>query len=450
MAFPSLATGLSAGEIPASAGSGARSNIPLRRLGPGMSTPPPAAAASSGTNNNATCSTSNNKGRAVNDQEDNKGKSEDTAGDLAEEAAGAGARRDKEATIPISNVTRVMRQVLPTRAKIADNAKTAMQDCLSRYISRVTREANQRCRQDERRTLTAEDLLWSLGNLGFGDYVEPLKLYLQKYREAEGAGDPHSSTPVVSVPHSGGTSAPSPPGFHEQAVPRVQQQLLQYLPTPQPQQQCAPTPRQQQPPQCPPRPWQQPQPQQYPPRPRQQQPSPPPPPLPEFILGLPAQDHNLSPVPPSIPQYVPELHQSPPVFPSGDGYVSSILPVGEGSSSTLFSRGDGSGSSLLLVGGGSSSTPFSTGDGSSSAAGRQDVMPPAIPLQYRSPGCPIYPFNPEAPFLEVGGPVRPPATWYGFTGGVKEMGGPSSSSDPDDPNQEAPYSFFDVIFAPFK
>ena len=88
--------------------------------------------------------------------------------------------------MPIANVIRIMRRVLPTHAKIADDAKETVQECVSEYISFVTSEANERCQQEQRKTITAEDILWAMSKLGFDDYVQPLSLYLQRYREAEG------------------------------------------------------------------------------------------------------------------------------------------------------------------------------------------------------------------------------------------------------------------------
>jgi nuclear transcription Y subunit beta len=37
--------------------------------------------------------------------------------------------------------------------------------------------------KEKRKTINGEDLIWSLGTLGFEEYVEPLKHYLKLYRE---------------------------------------------------------------------------------------------------------------------------------------------------------------------------------------------------------------------------------------------------------------------------
>ncbi|XP_010932686.3 nuclear transcription factor Y subunit B-1 [Elaeis guineensis] len=101
-------------------------------------------------------------------------------------AAGQCSVREQDRFMPIANVIRIMRKVLPTHAKISDDAKETIQECVSEYISFITSEANERCQREQRKTITAEDVLWAMSKLGFDDYIEPLSLYLQRYRELEG------------------------------------------------------------------------------------------------------------------------------------------------------------------------------------------------------------------------------------------------------------------------
>lgn len=101
-------------------------------------------------------------------------------------ASGQCAVREQDRFMPIANVIRIMRKVLPTHAKISDDAKETIQECVSEYISFITSEANERCQREQRKTITAEDVLWAMSKLGFDDYIEPLSLYLQRYRELEG------------------------------------------------------------------------------------------------------------------------------------------------------------------------------------------------------------------------------------------------------------------------
>lgn len=94
--------------------------------------------------------------------------------------------REQDRFMPIANVIRIMRKVLPPHAKISDEAKETIQECVSEFISFITGEANDRCQREQRKTITAEDVLWGMSKLGFDDYIEPMTLYLNRYREFEG------------------------------------------------------------------------------------------------------------------------------------------------------------------------------------------------------------------------------------------------------------------------
>eukprot|EP00882_Tetradesmus_deserticola_P004438 GHRQ01004683.1.p3 GENE.GHRQ01004683.1~~GHRQ01004683.1.p3 ORF type:complete len:115 (+),score=24.53 GHRQ01004683.1:253-597(+) len=100
------------------------------------------------------------------------------------EDAGAGGR-EQDRFLPIANISRIMKKALPGNAKIAKDAKEAMQECISEFISFITSEASDKCLRERRKTINGDDLLWAMQTLGFEEYQEPLKIYLQKFREAE-------------------------------------------------------------------------------------------------------------------------------------------------------------------------------------------------------------------------------------------------------------------------
>ncbi|KAG6524463.1 hypothetical protein ZIOFF_014372 [Zingiber officinale] len=133
-------------------------------------------------------------------------------------AAQTPAVREQDRFMPIANVIRIMRRVLPAHAKIADDAKEMIQECVSEYISFITSEANERCQREQRKTVTADDVLWAMRKLGFDDYLEPLSLFLHRYRELEAGGaasDPssagHRALPGLHLPkHHRSAAAPVP------------------------------------------------------------------------------------------------------------------------------------------------------------------------------------------------------------------------------------------------
>ncbi|CAA7034337.1 unnamed protein product [Microthlaspi erraticum] len=107
--------------------------------------------------------------------------------------------REQDRFMPIANVIRIMRRILPAHAKISDDSKETIQECVSEYISFITGEANERCQREQRKTITAEDVLWAMSKLGFDDYIEPITLYLHRYRELEGDRGISCSSGSVSM-----------------------------------------------------------------------------------------------------------------------------------------------------------------------------------------------------------------------------------------------------------
>ena len=60
----------------------------------------------------------------------------------------------------------------------------AIQRCVSEFISFITSEASDRCLQEKRKTINGEDILLGMLTLGFDSYVEPLRTFLTKVRDA--------------------------------------------------------------------------------------------------------------------------------------------------------------------------------------------------------------------------------------------------------------------------
>jgi histone H3/H4 len=105
--------------------------------------------------------------------------------------------KEQDRLLPIANVARIMKQAVPSNAKIAKDAKETVQECVSEFIAFITSEyhaslssfcqsfnrASDRCQQEKRKTINGEDIVWAMEALGFDQYGQLMKLYLQKYKE---------------------------------------------------------------------------------------------------------------------------------------------------------------------------------------------------------------------------------------------------------------------------
>ncbi|KEH40448.1 transcriptional activator hap3 [Medicago truncatula] len=93
--------------------------------------------------------------------------------------------KNEELCLPIRNLTRIMRRALPLYAKISQDAKATTQLCVSDFMGIITTEAVEKCNEESRKIISGEDIIRAMGRLGFEDYVGPLSLLLQNYRNHE-------------------------------------------------------------------------------------------------------------------------------------------------------------------------------------------------------------------------------------------------------------------------
>ncbi|XP_045823488.1 nuclear transcription factor Y subunit B-1-like [Trifolium pratense] len=117
-----------------------------------------------------------------------------TSGNISDSSSS----KEQDRFLPIANVSRIMKRALPANAKISKEAKETVQECVSEFISFITGEASDKCQREKRKTINGDDLLWAMTTLGFENYVGPLKVYLNNYRETEGEKS-NSSSMVTST-----------------------------------------------------------------------------------------------------------------------------------------------------------------------------------------------------------------------------------------------------------
>ncbi|XP_020400198.1 nuclear transcription factor Y subunit B-4-like [Zea mays] len=107
------------------------------------------------------------------------------------EANAGGGGKEQDRFLSVANIGRIMRRAVPENGKIARDARESIQECVSEFINSSVSSSSQRNVifpnvKERRKTINDDDIIWSLGTLGFEEYVEPLKIYLNNYRETEG------------------------------------------------------------------------------------------------------------------------------------------------------------------------------------------------------------------------------------------------------------------------
>ncbi|XP_037462516.1 nuclear transcription factor Y subunit B-like [Triticum dicoccoides] len=96
---------------------------------------------------------------------------------------GFGGVRERDRFLPIANISSIMKMAILANGKITKDDKETVRECISKFIaSSPASEASDKCQREKCKTINIDDLLWAMATLGFQEYIEPLKVYLQNYR----------------------------------------------------------------------------------------------------------------------------------------------------------------------------------------------------------------------------------------------------------------------------
>lgn len=89
---------------------------------------------------------------------------------------------DQERFLPIANINRIMKEALPKDTKISKEARECVQECVSEFIAFITCESCEITKEEKRKTINGEDIIRSMSELNFQDYIENIKYYNKKYK----------------------------------------------------------------------------------------------------------------------------------------------------------------------------------------------------------------------------------------------------------------------------
>ena len=86
--------------------------------------------------------------------------------------------RAQDRLLPLSNLGRIMKRVLPHDAKVSKGSKEAMQEMVGEFICFVTSEANDLCKEDPqpgKKTLHGAHITGACANLDLAELVAPIR-----------------------------------------------------------------------------------------------------------------------------------------------------------------------------------------------------------------------------------------------------------------------------------
>ncbi|VDP06322.1 unnamed protein product [Soboliphyme baturini] len=93
------------------------------------------------------------------------------------------AEKAEDLNLPVSVVTRLIKDVLPAGVTISKEARVAITRCASVFVLFATATANTYSIKAKRKTLMASDIYDALIDMDFEEFVEPLKETVEAWRQ---------------------------------------------------------------------------------------------------------------------------------------------------------------------------------------------------------------------------------------------------------------------------
>ncbi|XP_052093598.1 DNA polymerase epsilon subunit 3-like [Mytilus californianus] len=95
------------------------------------------------------------------------------------------AERPEDLNLPNAVVTRIIKDAIPEGVNISKEARLAISKAASVFVLYATSCANNLALKGKRKTISATDVISSMEDMEFDQFVEPLKQVLEEYRKEQ-------------------------------------------------------------------------------------------------------------------------------------------------------------------------------------------------------------------------------------------------------------------------
>lgn len=85
------------------------------------------------------------------------------------------AEKLEDLNLPNASVAKIIKEAIPDSVNIGKEARTALARAAAVFVLYISSHASQEAQKSNRKTMVAQDVLDSLTNLEFEEFIEPLK-----------------------------------------------------------------------------------------------------------------------------------------------------------------------------------------------------------------------------------------------------------------------------------
>lgn len=95
------------------------------------------------------------------------------------------AERPEDLNLPLSVITRIMKDAIPDGVSVSKEARNAVSKAASVFVLYATSCANTHALKSKRKTLNATDVFNALDDMEFNEFIEPLRANLEAFRASQ-------------------------------------------------------------------------------------------------------------------------------------------------------------------------------------------------------------------------------------------------------------------------
>ncbi|GBP93347.1 DNA polymerase epsilon subunit 3 [Eumeta japonica] len=92
------------------------------------------------------------------------------------------AEKLEDLNLPLTVVTRIVKEVLPDGVAISKEARTGLAKAASVFVLYVTSAATNIVKSNKKKTMTGQDVLEAIKDIEFDRFVEPLSEAFEQYK----------------------------------------------------------------------------------------------------------------------------------------------------------------------------------------------------------------------------------------------------------------------------
>ncbi|XP_063933704.1 uncharacterized protein LOC135145510 [Zophobas morio] len=91
--------------------------------------------------------------------------------------------KENELLLPRTAVFKLIKDLLPSDVRCANDAKELIVSCCTEFIHLLTSESNDLCTKENKRTICPDHILKALKTLGFNEYVQAVEEVFLKHKQ---------------------------------------------------------------------------------------------------------------------------------------------------------------------------------------------------------------------------------------------------------------------------